>query len=225
MEGATSDQDPAAGCESPTRSLPACAWRVLRHEGFRSFSFKLLDALGYRRLLRFERTLADPIRSIQALPPVAIRRLQLQDVGAYLEFRPQSDPQTIRDRLAGGQACFVACRQGRIVGCSWTATDRARLEFLDREVRLGDGEVYVFDTFTKMECRGQQISPALSTEMYRQFHAAGFRRAIRVVWAANTKAIRSLAKTDHRLVGALGYWKLGSRRIDFGHVGRKERTG
>ncbi len=198
---------------------------MLRHEGFRSFSFKLLDALGYRRLLRFERTLAEPIRSIQALPPVAIRRLHRDDIGDYLQFRPESDPRTLRDRLAGGQVCFVACRQGRIVGCSWTATDRARLEFLDREVRLGDGEVYVFDTFTTVECRGQGISPALSAEIYRQFHAAGFRRAIRVVWAANTDAIRSLAKTDNRVVGALGYWKLGSWRIDFGHVGRKERIG
>lgn len=194
------------------------AWLVLREEGVRSFWFKLLGDLGYRRLYLLQGSLTEPIAPLPAALPITFDWLKPSELGEYMAMQPERTKQLFADRLARGHRCLTVRSHGRLVGGMWAAQQHAWIAYLEREVPLGDGEVYAFDAFTLPEFRGQGIAPALSTELIRRSQAAGCRRAIRATSPENQPALRAHAKAGFHPYARIGYVKLGPWRRDFFHV-------
>src|SRR2546425_291701 len=124
------------------------ALEVLRVEGVRSFWFKVLGQIVYRRLVVMERPLDEAIVPVTARAPVVIGLLTDADVDEYTTFRPDTDPAEIRRRLVAGHRCFVVRHEGRIVHAGWAARREAWIDYLRCEFPLEPGDVYQFDSYT-----------------------------------------------------------------------------
>lgn len=203
-------------------TVVACAIRVLREEGVRSVWFKVLGDIGYRRILLLERALEEPVQEVSPRLPVTIDLLKTAEVNAYLKLRPETAPREVVDRLNAGHWCFVARHAGQLVSTSWAASHRAWVRYLSCEIRLQPGEVYVYDSFTKPEFRGQAISPAVRTEMIRYFRAAGYRRMILGIVPENSPNLRAVRKVGFRAFGMRGYVGIGPWRWNFYRTSRDQ---
>ena len=197
---------------------------VLREEGVKSFWFKLLGDVGYRRLLLLERPLQEPIAEVSPRLPVTIDLLKMTEVAEYLKFRVETTSCEVMAQLNAGHWCFVARHEGRIVAASWAADRRAWIFYLACEIRLLDGEVYVYDSFTRPDFRGQAVSPAIRTEMIRYFRAAGYRRMILGTVPENHANLQAVRKVGFRPFGVMGYIKIGPWRRDFYRTNRNREN-
>jgi ribosomal protein S18 acetylase RimI-like enzyme len=167
-------------------------WQVLRREGIRSFLFKLLDVLGYRRLFLLGRSLAEPIPDVQTALPLTMNWLTNADSAEYFALRPSADA----DQIA----------------VTWAAASRAWTGYLEHELPLAPGEVYLFDAYTDPAFRGHGIAPAMSTELLRRFRGEDSRRAIRGTWPENEAALRAHAKAGFQPYAIIRCIKLGPWR-------------
>jgi GNAT superfamily N-acetyltransferase len=195
------------------------ALRVLREEGLRTFWFKLLGELGYRRLFLLERSLTEPISTGPALPAgLTLAWLQPNKLDEYVALRTQFTAAAIRARFENGDRCLAARLNGRLVGAMWACVNHPRLQSLQRAVPFAPGEVYTFDAYVIPAARGQSIAPLLSNELARHYQQAGCRRAIRATLPDNQPALRAHAKAGFHPYALIGYVKLGPWRRDFSRV-------
>jgi ribosomal protein S18 acetylase RimI-like enzyme len=195
---------------SPAHHVVTRAIEVLRREGVRVFWIRLMAGLGvYRRIVLLERALDAPLPEPAPALPLEIRLLDESEVNDYLELRPDVDRSAVVTRLRAGQMCFVARHQGRVVSACWATSRSARTEFLACDLHFGEGEAYLFDAYTEARHRGQGLAPALCLHQLLYLQQAGFRRALRGTFDANTAALRAHAKSGFRPVGTLCRVKLG----------------
>jgi ubiquinone/menaquinone biosynthesis C-methylase UbiE len=193
------------------------AREVLRDSGPRSLWFKVLGELVYRRALMCARPLDAPTARAPQVPPgVELGELEVAELDAYLALCRDADRAAIRDRLTEGQRCFVARRDGRLLHVTWTATGHAWIDYLDRELRLAPGDVYVFGSFSAPEARRSGVSIAVVEAIATRLHAEGRRRMLCIVVPENRAAVAAIPSWNQVPVGYMRTIRLGSRRWHFG---------
>jgi RimJ/RimL family protein N-acetyltransferase len=202
------------------RSALARALDVLRREGVRALWFKVLGETVYRRLLLLERELYEPALVLEASVPLEFGFLSEDDLDEYASLRTDRDPNVAAGRLRRGDRCFVARHDGKIVAALWVATGEAEFEYLDRRIRLAEGEAQRYDSFTSPDLRGRGVIAAVGTRLDRELLEENVRRVRGTALPENAAALRALAKGGYRPVGKIGYVKLGPWRRDFGRLAR-----
>ena len=202
-----------------SRALRRAA-EVTREEGLASLWYKILGETFYRRAVLIERPLDQPIQPVSPRVPVAISLLAENQVDEYCSFRPEADPAEMRQRLEAGRRCFVARHEGQIVHACWTMGGEAWIGYLDRRIRLAPGEVYICESFTDPEFRGQNIAPARVAWMAQYYKDAGYQRLVAIIMPENRAAFRPPEKVGFRPIGLMGYVKLGPWRHNFCQLNR-----
>jgi GNAT superfamily N-acetyltransferase len=182
---------------------------TLRGEGLRSFWFKLVGEMGYRRLLLLDQPLVHGVPQFSPTRPVVVAQLTVDEIDDYLAFRPDTARAAVIDRLGAGQMCFVARFDRRIVAADWIATQPIRLSYLDCVLDLAPGDVCIYDKFILPAYRGHGISNALRTHHLRQLQRAGHRRVVVAVLPENASSLRDILKGGYRPCGILGRIKVG----------------
>ncbi len=195
--------------------------RALREEGIKSFWFKLLSEICYRRVILLERS---PEETLEIKPPfgVTISLLKKNEADEYLAFRTEVDPFRIADRLNAENWCFIARHEGQLIASAWAAIHRAWISYLACQITLAQDEVYFYDAFTRPDFRGQSLSPAVRAEMTRYFRAAGYRRIITWVIPENKLGLQVSLNVGSRPFGMMGYIKIGPWRWDFRRINKRK---
>ena len=112
--------------------------------------------------------------------------------------------------------------EGRIVSANWAARQGAYpIPYLDYEFPIQHDEVYLFDSVTESDLRGQNIAPALSVWVLRRLRAEGIRQTVIAVIPENRASLRARAKSGYRVCGMLrlvriGRWQRLFHRSDLG---------
>ena len=193
----------------PTGHAVRRALMTLRGEGLRNLLFKLLAEAGYRRLMLLELSLDQVVPPFSPTLPVAIAQLSECEVDDYLAFRPETGSADVVGRLRSGQQCFVARRDGRIVGAVWIAVQSLWLPYLRCAVDMAPGDVYAYGKFILPGYRGHGISNALRRHHLRHLQDAGHRRVVVAVLPENASSLRDILKAGYRPCEMIGRIKLG----------------
>lgn len=191
---------------------------VWRDGGLKHLWFKILGETVYRRAELFQCTLAKPQQEATSTVSIEIAELAEDEIGDYLALRPDADPGDIRARWAAGQQCFVARHDGRIIHAAWSATGRAWIEYLAREIQLASDEAYIYEAYTAPAFRGGHVALFRSAYERRLFRDTGYRRTLAVVMPENQSGSRFMEKAGYRRIGVIGYVKLGPWRWEFCRV-------
>ncbi len=193
----------------PTGNAVRRALLTLRGEGVRSFWFKLLAQMGYRRLMLLDQPLVEAVPQFSPTLPVEIAQLTRGELDDYLAFRPETGRADAIGRLEAGQICFVARLDRRIVAADWITTQLIRFPYLDCELDMAAGDVCIYDKFILPAYRGHGISNALRTHHLRQLQRAGHRRVVVAVLPENASSLRDILKGGYRPCGIIGRIKVG----------------
>jgi hypothetical protein len=191
------------------------AVEVLQKEGIKSFWFKLLSEIGYRRVFWLKRSLEGPIPNVKPRLHVAISLLKKTEVNEYVGFRTELDSSYVASRLDAGHWCFVARYKGKLISATWATTNQTSSSFLAREIRLKPGEVYTYDSFTSPDFRGLSVSPTVKVAMMRYFRDTGYRQMICWVLPENNPSLNALQRVGFRSFGMMGHVKIGLWRWHF----------
>ena len=177
--------------------------------------FRVLGELGYRRQLVTELLLPAAGADVPQ-PEAEARFLGDPDLDAYATLHGGSGEAS--ERFARGERCFGIWLDGTLVSTRWLATGTARLGYLGREVPLAPGDVHIYETYTEAGHRGRGISGIAGAIVPAVLAAEGARRIIGVLEPENTMGIRANEKAGYRIVGKIGYVRLGPWQRDFGRL-------
>ena len=78
-------------------------------------------------------------------------RLERHDINEYIAFRPDQNRGGIQARFDADHSCFIARRNGRVIGASWACTGRAPVDFLQCDLLLAAGVFYAYDDYVLPE--------------------------------------------------------------------------
>lgn len=134
------------------------------------------------------------------------REAKRSDAAIYARDIGTDSAGTFRARLGGSTRCYVVESAGRLVHATWTTTSAAWTRELQRYFVCPQGDIYIFESYTRPEMRGRGVYPLAIASMaavagesgrsrmwvgieghnpasYRAVTKAGFRDAFRVAYA------------------------------------------
>jgi hypothetical protein len=203
---------PSAGAWTVRRAL-ARAFDVTRSEGLRALWFKALGETFYRRLLLLEA----PTESRSEPPPQSLEFAFLapNELGDYAFG--EHGPETAAERLRRGDRCFGVRRDRELVAVRWIAFEEAFVDYLGCRMRLAPGVAYLYDAYTAPAARGAGIFSFTWFTLAGRLSAEGFHTILGTVLPENRAARRAMAKLPYRVVGKVGYVRLGPWKRCFRH--------
>jgi len=186
---------------------------LLRENGLRQLWFRALGELGYRRQLVTELRLpAAPLQRPET--DAEWRFLGEDDLDEYGRLHGFADEAA--RRFGRGDRCFGVWSGGELASTRWLARGTVRLAYVDREAVLGPTDVYFYDVYTAPEHRRRGISRLAAVVVPELLAAEGARRIVGVLEPENRAGIGANEMAGYRIVGRIGYVKLGPWRRDFG---------
>ena len=191
----------------------ARAWETVRREGLRSFWFKLVDVLGYRRLFLLCRPLTEPLSRVDCQLPIRLEWLRAESFDDYRNLRSAPDAKELARRLETHQRCLVARSNERLVGAVWVVGRSARIGYLECELPLPSATVYLCEAYTDPQFRGRGVAPALSNELLRRCREEGCQLAIQAALPENRAALRAHAKNGFEVYAVMRRLKFGPWRL------------
>jgi GNAT superfamily N-acetyltransferase len=152
--------------------------------------WRALAAIGVRCVVLYERRLDLPRPRKRSDLPVQFGRLSEDEVGAYINFRPDASADQARERFRAGDACCVARSDGEIVAARWFSTRRADIPFLQHSFQLDEGAGYLYNAYTAPSWRGRGVAGALTAFMLDELEREG---AVRALSAARPQNVAGTA--------------------------------
>jgi ribosomal protein S18 acetylase RimI-like enzyme len=189
------------------------ARRAFAGAGMKGVWYGALGTGLYRRLLVLERLLEAPAADVAAAD--RLRVVELDDARAYRLLRPDQPLEEFTRRRASGAICFAAILGDRVAGATWARRGGGRCEYLEREVLLGQDDVYLFDTMVHPAQRGRRIAPRIAAEQIRVFRERGLARIVATVLPENRASLRARSRNGFLVCGQIGWVGLGCRRRHF----------
>ena len=205
------------------RSVLRRAREVLRDDGLRALWFKVLGETVYRRVSLVRLPIDPPPPLTESTVDTSFGFVGPDEIDALTRLRPDVARKEVERRLARGDRCWAARRNGDIVSTRWVASGSAWIEYLGVEVPLRPDEVFLYETYTAPAYRGLGLSPAAGTRLTRALRAEGWMSILGGVVPENAAALRAASKTGYREVGSVGVVRLGPRRRALRRRERRER--
>jgi hypothetical protein len=166
----------------------------------------------YRRVVVGYRLPGDPIPTLRAASMVTA--LDPDDIPAYLALRPDQSPRVVAQRLENGQRCLVTWEAGRLVDAAWLSSGPTYVPYLEAEILLEPGELFVFDSFTSPRVRGIGHYQAKNARICQLAREEGVRRILAVVALENRAPLLITRRIGTRFLGLYHYVRLGPWRRD-----------
>jgi GNAT superfamily N-acetyltransferase len=159
---------------------------------------KVLDVLGYRRMLRLEWSLAATTRGLETPPGV---RLGFTELDEYLTLGHPTGREEAERRLAGGERIMAIWREDLLSWASWIAEGAVYVPYLRAEVPLAARELYHYDGWLRPEVRGQGLTSHLGPELVKLAGEEGKDKLVSHIWPDNVRSLRAGYRNVGRAVG------------------------
>jgi ribosomal protein S18 acetylase RimI-like enzyme len=172
----------------------------------------------YRRMVVVIQPLLDPPPELNQDLTAVIERLTEKDLPAYIQFRPDSRLNLIQARLARGDHCFATWDKGQIVNALWVATQRPYIPYLNRELLLQPGDIYIYDHRTLPAYQGCGLGQANVAFTLRHYREKKCRRAIALLAIENKAAFGPTQALGIPALGLFGCLRLGPWQWDWKEV-------
>jgi GNAT superfamily N-acetyltransferase len=213
----TTETHPTADrARTPNRvSRVRLARELIRSEGLRSIWPRLLGRVVYRRVV----VAAADMDAEYTVPPCSIemtvRKLEPEDIGAYVALVPNADPSTVARRLDAGSRIYAAWSDRRIISAGWLEVDHALFDAVGARIPIGPKVVYARASYTEPELRGRNIATVGYVSALELLREEGFERAVGFLLPEARSSHGPVVKAGLERVGSLGWFGIGPFRIYF----------
>jgi ribosomal protein S18 acetylase RimI-like enzyme len=118
---------------------------------------------------------ADP-PAVQARIPVEVFELTDGDPALFAGAAGSSGAGVLKRRFEQGGRCFGVRAQGRLAAYGWVSSGAEWIGELEREFRIPEDEIYIWDCETTPEFRRNRLYSSLLSAILGQSRAEGLRR-------------------------------------------------
>ena len=171
---------------------------------------KVLDVLGYRRMLRLERPFERPAPELEPRPEI---RVGIADLGEYLELGHPTGRAEAERRLAGGERILGVWHEGRLASASWLAEGRVHVPYLRVDLHLASDELYQHDLWTVPERRGELLTSYRFPGLLRLGREEGKRLLVCHIWPEHRQSLGSAYRKAYDVVGLDMAFRLPGRIV------------
>lgn len=163
-----------------------------------------------RQMVLFERELSPPPSMPTLSVHIAIRHLGGADFPLCGDgLRRSLSRSSFEERIERGDMCFALSVEDRIVHTAWVAVGRGPVEYLRRDLALGEDEIFIFDSYTNPEYRSLHLATARAVFVANHFAEKGFRRSLGVVAVENKAGLAVPEAVGYRRIGRYSALCLG----------------
>ncbi len=168
-----------------------------------------------REFLVFQRDLRAGLPAFPAVASSRWTQLTATHIPVVQALNPALGEAEIRRRLGEGQDCLLCWLGDSLVHYTWHTTKPAYLSYLGKTFQPLQGDLFVVETFTHPAFRRQGIHTWSINQNAREARESGLSRRLSMVPWWNAPSLRALDKNGCTLVGRVGYWNAGVRRLYF----------
>jgi len=111
----------------------------------------------------------------------------------------------VSERLRRGHRCYLARRDGDIVGCYWVAFDSVYSPDLRCTFVLSEGCFADYNLFARPDCRGEGITQILRGKAFTELRQEGYETCYDYLSSRNTPIIKCNKKSGAVTVGRIYY--------------------
>ena len=170
-------------------------YTVFSYEGVTGFIIRSAAFLGYKTGFWFVGWYVKPLSASAGSAVqdqvVEVVELSVADVDDFVTCNNNVTPQVFEKRIESGSRCYAVRLDGRIATVSWIATGSVWIDFIARELTLGEGEIYIYDSYTHPDYRGRRLQGSMLKQVLAQYEAAGYRRIGVIIAPENRSNIKS----------------------------------
>jgi hypothetical protein len=134
------------------------------------------------------------------------------DVERYRRFRPSTTSDDVARRFGQGHRCYVAQRRGEIIDACWAASGIVAVPYLHRSLKLHEGDLYFYDSYTRPEFRGRGLYMARNAFTAGECGREGFTRLVALVAAEKYAVWQILTRSGLQTSGRYDLVRLGPWR-------------
>ena len=148
--------------------------------------------------------------------PAEFSRVGQESLPRLMSTVAQMDPiapEAIARRLELGRQCFTAQVEGIIAAYGWLTRGPEYVGEFERELRVGEGEAYIWDCATSPGYRRQRLFSALLAHITACSRQEGIRRLWIIGVIAAEEINHGVAEAGFQPVMRLGYLRLDKRRL------------
>lgn len=161
----------------------------------------------FRRLNLYSFKLSDPVPRI--IPKGDYQLLLERE--SIPQLTQAYSPELVHSRFSRGDLCCCALHKSDVVSYCWVVSHRELVGEIERVVKLGEGEIYLFDAFTSPPHRGRNLFPAILSKSLKWAKSQAYSRALIFALTNNRPSIRAINKAGFRLFQTVTFIKFFGR--------------
>jgi ribosomal protein S18 acetylase RimI-like enzyme len=169
----------------------------------------VLAKAGYKHRLFLECLLGSDGQADASYSPVDIRELELADTERFVKFRNGPGRALFCERIRTGHRCCAAIVDGQLASVSWIVERSATLWAFTADFCIDNDAVYIFDSYTHPDFRGQRLQASIFQVICRDCLKKGLRKAVTFVSETNSANLRSRARLGFVVTGAVRRFRMG----------------
>jgi len=173
--------------------------RIVRREGVRGLTGRIGGRIWYSNdKFICRRSLTTPTRAFE--PPLRshARRFTAATNEFCAIYREFTDDTAFMERFTGKVWCHVAFVDDDPAAFLWTSLGDCEFPSpLNTSVRLGQGDAYVMELYTRPAYRGKGLALLLYNTLSEELRGLGFKRAFLSVDVANRAPLRAMEKAGY----------------------------
>jgi len=113
--------------------------------------------------------------------------------------------EVVEDRLEKENVLALAVEGEEVLSYCWTAYNETGVGEIDVSVVPLEGELYIYDAFTRPRARGRRLFQLLLSSVLRQAGSQGYRRALIFVSKGNNPSLRAVSSVGFRMFQEVAY--------------------
>ena len=134
-----------------------------------------------------------------------LRRLRQADATLYARAIGTDSPSTFATRLSRATRCYGVELDGRLVHASWVTTRCAWTRELRSLVCVGEGDAYVYESFTRGDARGRGVYPYALDQVCAVLAGEDVARLWVAVESHHDPSLRAVAKAGFERAFEISY--------------------
>lgn len=161
----------------------------------------------HRRMILMVRPLSEPIAEPSPRGEFVFREMTPETKKVYLHMVPNRRD-VVDDRLGSGARCFLAWDGNQLAHGYWMSGNRVRIDYMECDLHLEPGDVYMYDQYSPPAYRGRGLAQAMGLYVMRVARDEGYERAWCLPAVENRAGTRAVEAIGYRTAAVLHYLRL-----------------
>jgi hypothetical protein len=161
----------------------------------------------------WERSLSDPLTEVIPKIQVKFRQATKNDIDKFKGIIDENILNDFQRRFKKNRICFLALDGEKVTAYSWISlgeydTIRENDIKFQKETKIKEKDVYLFDIYVVPEYRNNRLQTALDYIRLKYAHDLGYTRAVTTIASTNTYSLKSAQSSGFRLSRTLTYFRI-----------------